>query len=148
MPVSEQQARWATAVLNGHIKLPPSATMHEHTERYKSDLRRRYVSSSRHTIQVDYMPYIDTLARDLGNNIQPWRFIKTFGLWQGIKTMMAVYFAVPSPAQYRLFGRGSKSEFARLSMQRVYKGQDLEMSDEEWQEIEKFRRGGSCGAAV
>lgn len=94
------------------------------------------------------MPYIDTLARDLGNDIQPWRFIKTFGLWQGIKTMMAVYFAVPSPAQYRLFGRGSKSEFARLSMQRVYKGQDLAMSDEEWQEIEKFRRGSSCGAAV
>lgn len=148
MPIAEQQARWATAVLQCHINLPPSATMHERIEKYKTELRHRYVSSPRHTIQVDYLPYTDVLARDLGNDIQLWKFIKTFGFWQGIKTINAVYFGMPSAAQYRLFGRGSKSELARLCMQRVYKGQNVEMSDQEQGEIEKYRRGGSYEAVV
>lgn len=140
MPVAEQQTRWATGSLQGQTTLPSSAAMHKHVESYKEELRRRYVTSSRHTIQVDYLDYNDTLGRDIGNSIHPWRFITTFGLWQGLKTMKAVYFGAPSPSQYRLFGKGSKSEFARLAVQRVYDGPDTEMSAEEKKEVKKFER--------
>lgn len=141
MPVCEQQARWATAVLNGHIALPPTATMHERVEQYKSETRRRFINSPRHTFEVDFLAYNDKLACEIGNNITLWRFIQVFGLWQGIKTMLTVYFGVACPAQYRLFGRGSKSEYARLCMQRVYNGSDP-MSEDEWKELGKFRRDG------
>lgn len=140
MPVAEQQVRWATGSLRGHVTLPSSTAMHKHVEDYKAELRRRYVISSRHTIQVDYLDYNDTLGRDIGNGIRPWRFISTFGLWEGIKTMKAVYFGAPSPSQYRLFGKGSKSELARLAVQRVYKGPNTQMTLEEKLEVEKLKR--------
>lgn len=140
MPVAEQQTRWATGSLRGQVTLPSSAAMHKYVEGYKQELRLRYVNSSRHTIQVDYLDYSDALGRDLGNCIHPWKFITTFGLWQGIKTMRAVYFGAPTPSQYRLFGKGSKSELARLAVQRVHTGPDTEMSVEERKEIKKFER--------
>lgn len=114
--------------------------MHKHVEDYKAELRRRYVNSARHTIQVDYLSYCDTLARDIGNFIRPWKFISTFGLWEGIKTMKAVYLGSPSPTQYRLFGKGSKSGLAKLAVQRVYNGPETQMSVEENRELGKFER--------
>lgn len=140
MPVAEQQTRWATGILRGQITLPSPYAMHKHVDDYKVELRRRYVTSSRHTIQVDYLDYSDTLGRDIGNDIRPWKFIRTFGLWEGIKTMRAVYFGTPTPSQYRLFGNGSKSELARLAVQRVYNGPETQMSAEEKREIGKFEK--------
>lgn len=114
--------------------------MHKHVEEYKAELRRRYVNSARHTIQVDYLEYNDILGRDIGNLIRPWKFISTFGLWEGIKTMKAVYFGSPSPSQYRLFGKGSKSELAKLAVQRIYNGPETQMGVEEKRELNKFEK--------
>lgn len=140
MPVAEQQARWATGSLCGQVTLPSSIAMHKHVEDYKAELRRRYVISSRHTIQVDFLDYNDTLGRDIGNVVRPWKFISTFGVWEGIKTMKAVYFGAPSPCQYRLFGKGSKSKLARLAVQRVYNGPNTQMTLDEKLEVEKLKR--------
>lgn len=140
MPVSEQQSRWATSVVNGEISLPPVDEMQRGVEKYKEGLKKRYISSPRHTIQVDYLDYMDTLSKDMGTEITPWRFIQTFGLISGLSVMKAVYFSMPGSAQFRLFGKGGKPELAKLGSERIYRGQDVVMSEQERAEVEKFRR--------
>jgi hypothetical protein len=140
MPTSELQSRWATSVIHGEISLPPAEEMQKLVDQYKDNLKKTYVTSARHTIQVDYLPYMDSLANDLGTEISPWRFIKTFGLIKGLNAMKSVYFGMPGSAQFRLFGKGAKTELARLGSERIYMGQDVVMSDQEKEELEKFRK--------
>ncbi|RPB13244.1 N-oxide-forming dimethylaniline monooxygenase [Morchella conica CCBAS932] len=140
MPTSELQSRWATSVIHGEISLPPAEEMQKLADQYKDNLKKRYVASARHTIQVDYLPYMDSLSNDLGTGITPWRFIKTFGLIKGFNVMKAVYLGMPGSAQFRLFGKGAKPELARLGSERIYMGQDVVMSEQEKEELEKFRK--------
>ncbi|XP_049665359.1 flavin-containing monooxygenase 5-like isoform X5 [Accipiter gentilis] len=62
MPISELQCRWATRVFKGLQNLPPSADMLADIAQTKEKMAKRYVRSRRHTIQVDYIPYMDELA--------------------------------------------------------------------------------------
>nr|XP_015211474.1 PREDICTED: dimethylaniline monooxygenase [N-oxide-forming] 5-like [Lepisosteus oculatus] len=66
MPISEMQARWATRVFKGLNKLPPADTMQKDIERKSEKMAKRYVASQRHTIQVDYMSYMDEVAGQIG----------------------------------------------------------------------------------
>ncbi|CAI9567201.1 unnamed protein product [Staurois parvus] len=66
MPVSEIQARWATRVFQGLAKLPSMNEMKEEINKRKKDLENRYVKSERHTIQVDYVLYMDEMAVEVG----------------------------------------------------------------------------------
>ena len=65
MPVAELQSRWVAGLLSGRLGLPDHATMLRVIEADQRALRRRFVDSGRHTIQVDYWPYIHTLRRAL-----------------------------------------------------------------------------------
>jgi cation diffusion facilitator CzcD-associated flavoprotein CzcO len=65
MPVAELQARWVAGLLSGRLALPDRATMLRVIAEEERALRRRFISSSRHTIEVDYWPYIFTLRRAL-----------------------------------------------------------------------------------
>ncbi|XP_077519647.1 flavin-containing monooxygenase 5-like [Amblyomma americanum] len=65
-PIAEMQARWVVQVLLGNVPLPSKEEMVADIERTESAQRTRYVSSPRHTIQVDYMPYTRDLARRIG----------------------------------------------------------------------------------
>lgn len=61
----------------------------------------RYVTSQRHTIQVDYLPYIDELAMQIG--VRPnllWIFLTDPGL--GLR----ILFGPCTPYQFRLCGPG------------------------------------------
>ncbi|XP_039265985.2 flavin-containing monooxygenase 5-like [Styela clava] len=66
MPIAEMQSRWATRVFKGICKLPSKAEMQKEIDDKKRSLQRRYVNSKRHTIQVDYMDYIDEIASEIG----------------------------------------------------------------------------------
>ncbi|HEV8246999.1 MAG TPA: NAD(P)-binding domain-containing protein, partial [Polyangiaceae bacterium] len=64
MPLSEAQAKLVARYLSGGYALPTQAAMREHTERAERRMRARYVSSPRHTMQVDYDDYLAELARE------------------------------------------------------------------------------------
>lgn len=51
-PLAELQARWATMVFRGDTKLPSQEAMMKDIEKKKADMKKRYYSSTRHTIQV------------------------------------------------------------------------------------------------
>jgi cation diffusion facilitator CzcD-associated flavoprotein CzcO len=69
MPVAELQSRWVAGLLSGRLGLPDRATMQRVIAADQRAIRRRFVDSSRHTIQVDYWPYIFTLRRALANTL-------------------------------------------------------------------------------
>uniref|UniRef100_A0A8C3SKU9 Flavin-containing monooxygenase n=1 Tax=Chelydra serpentina TaxID=8475 RepID=A0A8C3SKU9_CHESE len=93
MPIAELQGRWVTRVFKGLNGLPSaSVTM---------IIYFRYVKSQRHTIQVDYIPYVDELTCLIG--------VKTNLLSLFLmdpKLAVEVFFGPCTPYQYRLRGPG------------------------------------------
>ena len=53
MPLAEAQSHWVAELITGEVALPSVAEMREQIAAYDAALRRRYVASKRHTIQVD-----------------------------------------------------------------------------------------------
>ncbi|XP_005528712.1 PREDICTED: dimethylaniline monooxygenase [N-oxide-forming] 5-like [Pseudopodoces humilis] len=102
MPISELQCRWATRVFKGLSELPPQHDMEADIEQKKEAMAKRYVKSQRHTIQVDYIPYMDELACQLG--VKP--NLLTLFLTDP-KLAMEVAFGPCTPYQYRLRGPGA-----------------------------------------
>lgn len=65
MPLAEVQAEWVAGLLSGRVALPNKATMHKTIAKTQADLRKRYVKSTRHTIQVDFFPYKRELEAEM-----------------------------------------------------------------------------------
>ncbi|POI28464.1 hypothetical protein CIB84_007786, partial [Bambusicola thoracicus] len=102
MPISEMQSRWATRVFKGLYKLPPTSTMLADITQTKEKIAKRYVTSRRHTIQVDYIPYMDELACQLG--VKP-NLLLLF--LTDPKLALEVLLGPCTPYQYRLHGPGA-----------------------------------------
>ncbi|MET0972954.1 MAG: NAD(P)-binding domain-containing protein, partial [Thermoleophilaceae bacterium] len=64
MPIAELQSEWIADVLQGRAALPDAATMREEIADEEEAMRRRYVASTRHTIQVDFHPYMRLLRAE------------------------------------------------------------------------------------
>jgi hypothetical protein len=64
MPLAEVQSEWVADVLQGKAKLPSPDTMRRVIEREDARMGKRYVASKRHTIQVDFHPYLRTIERE------------------------------------------------------------------------------------
>jgi hypothetical protein len=64
MPLAEAQSEWIADVLEGKVALPSPDEMRRVIEREDRRMRKRYVRSPRHTIQVDFYPYLRTIARE------------------------------------------------------------------------------------
>ena len=64
MPLAEQQAKWVAELLTGDGALPDRPTMVREIQKEKEEIERRYVRSPRHTIQVDYFPYLRLIERE------------------------------------------------------------------------------------
>uniref|UniRef100_A0A8B9Q198 Flavin-containing monooxygenase n=1 Tax=Apteryx owenii TaxID=8824 RepID=A0A8B9Q198_APTOW len=101
MPISELQCRWATRVFKGLNKLPPRRDMEADINQKKEEMAKRYVRSQRHTIQVDYIPYMDELACQLG--VKP-NLLMLFLI--DPRLAMEVLLGPCTPYQYRLQGPG------------------------------------------
>lgn len=65
MPLAELQARWVADLLSGRAALPTKASMWQAIVQEQAALRRRYVYSTRHTIQVDFFPYKRQLEQEI-----------------------------------------------------------------------------------
>ncbi|OPJ77136.1 dimethylaniline monooxygenase [N-oxide-forming] 5-like [Patagioenas fasciata monilis] len=101
MPISELQCRWATRVFKGLQHLPPPADMLADVTQTREKMAKRYVRSQRHTIQVDYIPYMDELACQVG--VKP-NLLALF--LTDPKLALEVAFGPCTPYQYRLQGPG------------------------------------------
>ncbi|XP_072723767.1 flavin-containing monooxygenase 5-like isoform X2 [Ciconia boyciana] len=101
MPISELQCRWATRVFKGLNKLPPQHDMEADIKQKREAMAKQYVKSQRHTIQVDYIPYMDELACQVG--VKP--NLLTLFLTDP-KLALEVAFGPCTPYQYRLRGPG------------------------------------------
>jgi cation diffusion facilitator CzcD-associated flavoprotein CzcO len=63
-PLAEAQATWVGDLITGRCTLPARAAMERSIDAELAAMRRRYVSSPRHTIQVDFHAYRAALRRE------------------------------------------------------------------------------------
>ncbi|KFD66748.1 hypothetical protein M514_06857 [Trichuris suis] len=99
MPISEMQCRVACHLLAGFAQLPSRQEMEMDACRTQDDLRRRYVRSPRHTVQVDYIPYMDQLSKIIGAKPNPWHYAFSDPL-----LALYIFLGPCTPYQYRLQG--------------------------------------------
>ncbi|XP_044156764.1 flavin-containing monooxygenase 5-like [Bufo gargarizans] len=104
MPISELQSRLATQVFKGLVQLPSKESMTIDIVYKKYKMSKRYVESQRHTIQVDYVEYMDELATLAGVKPNIFRAFFT-DPWLALH----VFFGPCTPYQYRLTGPGKWS---------------------------------------
>jgi dimethylaniline monooxygenase (N-oxide forming) len=64
MPIAERQSQLIADHLEGRHALPSRHEMRRSIRRERARMRRRYVASKRHTIQVDYDDYMRALRRE------------------------------------------------------------------------------------
>ena len=64
MPLAEAQARWIAEYLRGAYHLPTQRAMQAAIARQTRRVSKRYVTSERHTIQVDFDTYLFDLRRE------------------------------------------------------------------------------------
>ena len=58
MPIAEAQAEWIADLLLGKAALPSAPEMRKEIAAYDRWLKKRFVASKRHTIEVDFHPYL------------------------------------------------------------------------------------------
>jgi len=63
MPMAERQSKLIAAHIDGRLCFPERAQMQVDIDREWNSMQRRYVKSSRHTIQVDAEPYMRRLKK-------------------------------------------------------------------------------------
>jgi dimethylaniline monooxygenase (N-oxide forming) len=65
MPLSEIQSKWVASILSGECVLPEKTFMHNDIDRDQKKMKSRYTKSTRHTLQVDWFPYIDIIRHEM-----------------------------------------------------------------------------------
>lgn len=64
MPLAEAQSEWISNLISGVGALPSKEEMLKSIERERMAMRKRYTNSERHTIQVDFHPYLRQLKTE------------------------------------------------------------------------------------
>jgi dimethylaniline monooxygenase (N-oxide forming) len=64
MPLAEAQAHWVADLIAGRVTLPSPAEMRRQIAAYDAALRKRFVASKRHTIEVDFHSYRAEVERE------------------------------------------------------------------------------------
>lgn len=62
---AEQQSKFVAAYLTGRYHLPPRAEIDQQLREQETRRRGRYYDSPRHTIQVEFQPYVQRLTKEL-----------------------------------------------------------------------------------
>jgi thioredoxin reductase len=64
MPLAEAQCEWVADLLGGRATLPPPAQMRAEIEAEEAKQRKRFVASKRHTVEVDFHPYLREIRHE------------------------------------------------------------------------------------
>ncbi|KAF9161519.1 hypothetical protein DFQ26_004471 [Actinomortierella ambigua] len=107
MSISEMQCRLLVSTWTGKLKpLPSAETMEIEIQRHKDKMVQRHGEAARHTIQVDYVPYCDQMAKALGC-YPGWKaLIEKYGFMEGLRLWSECLWGPACPVQYRLVGPG------------------------------------------
>ncbi|XP_076308580.1 uncharacterized protein LOC143223999 [Tachypleus tridentatus] len=62
LPVGEIQARWFALLMTKKVKLPSVEEMISDIQKKRDDIAKKYFESSRNTIQVEWIPYMDEIS--------------------------------------------------------------------------------------
>ncbi|XP_071751661.2 flavin-containing monooxygenase 5-like [Centroberyx gerrardi] len=100
-PLAEMQARWATRVFKGLTTLPSEEAMLQDIEKATATMHQRFACSERNPLQVDYIPYLDSLAKRVGVQPNILRLLLT-----DPRLGLQVFLGPCTPYQYRLTGPG------------------------------------------
>ncbi|CAL1541313.1 unnamed protein product [Lymnaea stagnalis] len=76
-PIAELQSRLAAQVFKGAVAMPSANDMKKDIAAKQRELKSRYVDTERHTIQVDWLPYMDELASMMGCKPNMFRLLVT-----------------------------------------------------------------------
>lgn len=98
-PVAEAQGRWYALIMNDKRKLPRKEVMLNDIKKKETENAKRYVASLRHTVQVDYITYLDELAEQIGVKPKIHKFLFT-----DPKLFWKLLTGPSLPYQYRLRG--------------------------------------------
>jgi dimethylaniline monooxygenase (N-oxide forming) len=64
MPIAEAQSEWVADLISGRAKLPAAAEMKSEIAVEEAKQRKRFVASKRHTVEVDFYPYLREIRRE------------------------------------------------------------------------------------
>jgi dimethylaniline monooxygenase (N-oxide forming) len=64
MPLAEAQAEWIADLLSGRAQLPAAAEMQQQIAVEEEKQGKRFVVSKRHTVEVDFYPYLREIRRE------------------------------------------------------------------------------------
>jgi dimethylaniline monooxygenase (N-oxide forming) len=64
MPLAEAQCEWVADVLAGRVPLPPAEEMRRAIAEEEGKMKKRFVTSKRHTVEVDFYPYLRQLRHE------------------------------------------------------------------------------------
>jgi Flavin-binding monooxygenase-like len=70
MPIAEAQSEWVADLLTGRAALPSTTAMRAEVAAYERWLGKRFVASKRHTIEVDFHPYLRNIRRERKRSTQ------------------------------------------------------------------------------
>lgn len=98
-PISESQARWYVQCLAGNVRLPSEEAMMKDVRAKAEEMSKRYFGGPRHTIQVDWLPYMDEIAEQYGAKPD---LVKLF--FTDPKLFWTCFWGPCLPYQYRLDG--------------------------------------------
>jgi dimethylaniline monooxygenase (N-oxide forming) len=99
MAFAEMQSRVFFAVQAGECVLPSVEEMKRDTDLVEETVSKRYVQSPRHTIQVDYIPFMSELASMIGACPNPFDYI-----FSDFPLFLKLAFGPDLPYAYRLKG--------------------------------------------
>jgi hypothetical protein len=71
MPLAEAQCEWVADLLAGRATLPPAGEMKREISREERKQAKRFVASKRHTVEVDFHPYLREIRRERKRVAQP-----------------------------------------------------------------------------
>ena len=71
MPLAEAQCEWVADLIAGRVSLPAPAEMRREIESEERKQSRRFVASKRHTVEVDFYPYLREIRRERKRVAQP-----------------------------------------------------------------------------
>jgi flavin-binding monooxygenase-like protein len=71
MPLAEAQCEWLADLLTGRSTLPPAGEMKREIAREERRQAKRFVASKRHTVEVDFHPYLREIRRERKRVAQP-----------------------------------------------------------------------------
>ncbi|XP_074528458.1 flavin-containing monooxygenase 5-like isoform X2 [Halichoeres trimaculatus] len=100
-PQAEIQARWATRVFKGYIILPSEETMMKEIHKDTAIMHERFACSVVNPLQVDVIPYMDSLAEQVGARPNVLRLFLT-----DPRLALQVFLGPFTSYQYRLSGPG------------------------------------------